>query len=262
MKIAVHATRSIEWQMRWARHASKGLTKHGHEVIITPSNRPVKCDMAVVMGPNAYQAIEKSGKPFLMFNRKFVGNDPKVVHENCAVSWNGFNGKGVFCVKDIDPKRLERYVKPEEFLDWKRNGSDIILCEQTNMGRSKEFRDLNHFYNFVKKRHKVLFRKKPIGEGKLSYTKLLEQLEGAKAVVTLNSTISIEALLAGYPVVSFDKGDPAYPITGHNMDEIIYPDREPLFQYLAHCQWHETEVASGEFWDHIYPIQGKQLWEW
>ena len=70
--------------------------------------------------------------------------------------------------------------------------------------------------------------------------------------------------MAGIPVVSYDIGDPAYALASHNVkDDLLYPDnRLKFFQYLAHCQWTESEIKNGEFWSHIYPIQGKQLWEW
>ena len=263
MKIVIHASR-IEWQTRWAKYVATGLRKHGHQVTITPANRPVPCDMAVLMGPNAYQTIERSSTPFLMFNRKLVGNDPTVVHEYCTVSWNGFNGNGIFCVRDVDPARLESVLKVEEIEDWKTEGNHLLLIEQSNIGRSKVFSSLDQYYQTVRKTASspVVFRKKPIGEKNIKPTAVRAGLVGAKAVVNLNSTISVEALIAGVPVVSLDAGDPTFAITSHNINEITYPDRLPLLQYLAHCQWHYTEVESGSFWEHIYPIQGKKLHEW
>lgn len=263
MKITIHASR-IEWQNRWARYTATGLRKHGHDVTITPSTVPVRCDMAVLMGPNAYQAVERSKAPYIMFNRKLVGSDPTTVHEYCTVSWNGFNGDGIFCVGDVDPTRLDSLLKVDEIEDWKRDGTHLLLIEQSNVGRSKRFRNLNKYYQTVKKtaNSPVVFRKKPIGETNIKPAAVRNGLVKSKAIVNLNSTISIEALVAGVPVVSLDIGDPSYAITSHDVNVITYPERLPFLQYLAHCQWHYTEVESGKFWEHIYPIHGKKLHEW
>lgn len=263
MKIAIHANQ-IEWQQRYARHTVEGLRRHGIRTFVTSSTTRQLCDIAILMGPNAWQNIERVGKPYLMFNRKFVGNDPRVVHENCAIGWNGFNGYGTFCVDEVDPSRLKNYITEEEFLPWHK-GKNIIYCEQSNVGRAEEFKTLQQYYNYVKKyAGNVVFRRKPIGEENISYEGVKNSLlkQNPKVLVNLNSTLSLDCLIAGIPVISLDKGDPVYAITGHDINqEPNYPDRLPLFQYLAHCQWTESEIKSGKFWDHIYPKRGIKLHE-
>ena len=98
MKIVIHASPNIEWQGRYAQHAQSGLVKHGHNVSIVAHPRPAHCHVAIIMGPNMYQAVERANQPYMMFNRKLIGNRPSTVHTNCALSWNGFNGDGIFCV--------------------------------------------------------------------------------------------------------------------------------------------------------------------
>ena len=267
MKVVIHAN-GIEWQRRYTRHAVAGLKRHGIRATITNSPTQQKCDLSILMGPNAWQRIEKTNQPYLMFNRKFVGNAPQVVHENCAISWNGFNGYGTFCVNEIDPTRLGKYLTEEEILPWKGEGLNTIYCEQSNVGRSTTFSNLQRYYHHVKEnaRGGVVFRNKPVGENNISHTGVVSSLleHSPKVVANLNSTISLDALVAGIPVVSLDRGDPAFAITGHTLDEnpVKSPNRLEFFQYLAHCQWHETEIQSGEFWDNVYPIQGNQLHEW
>jgi len=265
MKVIIHANQ-LEWQRRYARHAIEGLKRHGIRANVTHATMRQPCDIAILMGPNAWHRVEKQQQQYLMFNRKFVGNDPRVVHENCAISWNGFNGYGTFCVDDVDPNRLKRYMTEDEFLPWHR-GKNTIFGEQSNVGRATEFKTLRQYYNHVKKhsRGNTIFRRKPIGEEKISYKGVKNSLLKAdpRVVVNLNSTISLDCLVAGIPVISLDRGDPVYAITGHDIkQEIIYPDRLPLFQYLAHCQWTEDEIKSGKFWEHIYPARGPKLYEW
>lgn len=265
MKIVIHASPHIEWQGRYAQHTATGLKQHGINASITPASTRQNCDVAILMGPNAWQQIERVNQPYIMFNRKFVGNNPKTVHENCAISWNGFNGYGTFCVEQVDPKRLERYVNPEtEITAWHKDGKYLLLCEQSNTGRSRRYQSLQQFYSYVNDNAlmPVKFRKKPIGEEAIDAYRIQNELKGAKAIVHLNSTISIDALMAGVPVIALDKGDPAYGVAGHSLNEIRYVDRLPFFQYLAHCQWSEEEIRSGEFWHHIYPMRGPKLHEW
>ena len=263
MKIVIHANPGIEWQGKWARYAVTGLHKHGLKAEITSSRVPVSCDIAILMGPNAWTACETS-RPYIMFNRKFVGSNPADVHNYCAIGWDGFNGRGTFCVDEVDPTRLEKFLKPEEFLEWKKDGQHLLLCEQSNIGRATNVRSLDQYYKLVTTNppFPVRFRRKPIGEENISYESFVKQIVGTKAVVSLNSTVSLDALLAGYPVISLDIGDPTYAITGHKLTEILYPNRIPLFQYLAHCQHHLRDVESGEFWTQLWPKRGNTLSEW
>jgi hypothetical protein len=43
------------------------------------------------------------------------------------------------------------------------------------------------------------------------------------------------------------------------LDDIRYPERLPLLQHLAHCQWHHTEIQDGSFWEQLYPKSGERL---
>ena len=265
MKIVIHASPHIEWQGRYAKHAMSGLRQHGHDVSIVAGGQPTHCDVEIIMGPNMYQNIERAKTPYLMFNRKFVGNAPNVVHSNCAISWNGFNGEGIFCVDEVDPSRLERYMVPEEIEDWKTNGDKMIIIEQTNTGRSASYKKLDKFYTQAKKDYSgpSVMRRKPQGEENIQPEKVRSGLIKAKLIANLNSMISIEALPAGIPVISYDQGDPAYAITGRDPNNIHYPEnRLEYFQHLAHCQWTEQEIQSGQFWEQLFPIRGPKLHEW
>ncbi len=266
MEIVIHASQ-IEWQGRYAKHAIAGLKRHGINATVTNSPRRQPCDIAILMGPNAWERVERANKPYIMFNRRFVGDDASV-HTNCAIGWNGFNGRGTFCVDKVDPTRLQKYMPEENLLPWRKPGNTLILCEQSNVGRATDpkFKTLKGYYNYVR-RHThlpVVFRDKPIGEEKISFSGVTKGLIKAnpKVLANLNSTISLDAMMVGIPVISFDAGDPLYPLTSHDFSSIMYPERLPFFQYLAHCQWTEDEIKSGEFWEHIYPMRGLKLNEW
>ena len=271
LDVVIHASRYIDWQGRYARFVFQGLERHGLKPRIAWNTTAQQCDVAVIMGPNHYEHVERSGIPYIMLNRKFVGNRPETVHDTVAISWDGFNGRGTFCVDEVDPKRLERYINPEtEIEPWRDNATPYLLCQQSNIGRAEDIRDMDQFYRWARASspQQILWRPKPLGEHAIKPEAVRQQLIQAGAIVHLNSTISIEALMAGVPVFSFDYGDPSWPITCHDFQTpvkefIAREDRRlELFQYMAHCQWSEQEIASGEFWAQIYPKRGPKLYEW
>ena len=114
-KISIHASNNIPWHKRYAQAAKEGLERHGIIVNITNS-RKRESDVAMVMGPNLFQSIEKDGGQFMIINRKFLGFNERDAHDIVTVSWNGFNGMGIFCIDQdrMDRSRLEKYLDPRE----------------------------------------------------------------------------------------------------------------------------------------------------
>lgn len=255
---AIHASPRIKWQTKLALIIKEGLNKHGIHADITKSPRKVS-DVSFILGPNFWKGIEAKGN-YIMFNRKFLGFDPQDVHENVAISWDGFNGRGTFCVTDVDEKRLFRYVKDEEILDYKENPTGVnLLCEQADLGRNTSWKNINEFYKWVRKEYKnVVTRKKSnpenVGVGTWK-REILKELQNVQTAHVLNSTVSTELTIFGVPITSHDIGDPCYALKG-NKDK-----RMELLTYLAHCQWHYSEINNGEWWDRLKVKTGPQLHE-
>jgi len=267
MHITIHANASIPWQKRLAPLVVRGLQKHGLKCYISPHNYCVpKTDVSIILGPNFWKNIENSGQPYIMMNRKFLGFHERDVHDNVAISWDGFNGKGTFCVDEIDPNRLWKYIEKDEFEDWKEPGTDYLLFGQTDPGRSTKYKSSHEWYKYVEANvSPIRFRKKENPEygNLLSFRKKFKKdLQNVKAAIVLNSTVSTEILLAGVPVISMDEGCPSYAIDSHSFSEVCYPDRLPFLHYLAHCQWHYDEIENGSFWKQLYPMSGPRLCEW
>lgn len=269
MNINIHANPNIPWQKRLCTKIQKGLKKHNLTANISTSQKHTS-DIAIILGPNYWKSIERSGKPYIMMNRKFLGYGKNDVHDNVCISWDGFNGRGTFCVEDLELDRLRKYIKPEEFEDWREPGNQYLLCKQTDLGRSTKYPSLQRFYHYVKtnspKPVRIRSKVSPEIEYKDNTKRFLiefkEDLNNVKAAVVLNSTVSVDILLAGIPVISMDEGDPCYAINSHKLNLVVYPDRLPFLSYLAHCQWHYDEIESGKFWDVLYPKRGKMLCEW
>jgi hypothetical protein len=74
---------------------------------------------------------------------------------------------------------------------------------------------------------------------------LAEALAGAALVVTFNSNSGVDAALAGRPVVAMDAGSMAWAVAGHEVAEVVQPDRTAWAARLAWCQFNKAEMESG-----------------
>jgi len=63
--------------------------------------------------------------------------------------------------------------------------------------------------------------------------------------MTYNSNTGVEAAMAGRPVIAMDEGSMAYEIAGHQVTDIITPDRTAWAHALAWKQFTIDEIQSG-----------------
>ena len=79
-------------------------------------------------------------------------------------------------------------------------------------------------------------------------------LQGAKAVVTYNSTSAVDAIVQGIPAITMDKGSISYPVSQHTLADIKaleYPDRTQWLNGLGYAQWTMVEMSKGLPWAHL-----------
>src|SRR5690554_1980529 len=105
----------------------------------------------------------------------------------------------------------------------------------------------------------AVYRPHPAGAPLFSYPRtdtgpLADALAGARQVVTYNSNVGHDALLAGVPVIA--EGRAAYAeLCGEELPSLA--DRLAYFHRAAHGQWTVAEMETGEpqrFWlDHLLP---------
>lgn len=264
MKVYIHANKAIQWHKRYSQYLITGFARHGITAEVTASaGREKDCDVAVLLGPNYWKQVERSGGAYLFVNRVLLSKHPKHVNDVVAISWDGFNGRGTFCVDDIDRKRMERFIDPcRDMLGWRKQGEYLLLCGQADTGRCGLYGSTSEWYTYVQDttNEKVVYRPHPNqGGGRVP---LRTHLHLARAAAVLNSTVAVDALLAGVPVVSFDEGNPVHAVTGHTLAETVRPNRLPFLDYLAHCQYFYSEIESGLFWDRLNPKRGNRLCEY
>ena len=249
------------WQQKVAPIFQRGLKRHGIDAILTSSKTRVS-DVAIILGPNHWKEIEKDKGSYIMANRKFIGFGSHV-HDNLAISWDGFNGRGTFCIDEIDKSRLSKYINIDEMRDIRTGGDVSLYCEQSDHGRCTEFKNIDEWYNHIKNtvKNELRFRKKVRQEEKHINHDMKrwnndfeKDLVNVKEAHVLNSTISVELLYFGVPTICYDIGDPSYACKSIN-------DRLGLFHTLANCQWHYDEISNGDWWERMNKKRGPKLHE-
>lgn len=272
MNIVIHASPLVSWHKRYSSALMKGFKLHGINAKVTDNKaRLPGTDVAVLLGPNAWKLIESNPKPYLMVNRKFLGFNENDIHDNVAIGWDGLNGRATFCVEDYTEEKLFKYIKETDIQPW-HMPDDIrkyfLLCEQSDTGRCIRWIDCALWYKHVKEQNKqpMIIRHKSnpeYGHMKVFLDSFKKDMRVAKCGIVLNSTVSIDINLAGVPVIAMDEGCPTWAIDNHKLNEIKYTeDRFEFFKYLAHCQFHISEIESGKFWAQLNPKRGQKLCEW
>ena len=216
-KVSIHASNNINWHVRYARAVKEGLSRHGINANIT-SSRKRQSEVSVLMGPNLFQDIERDEGDFLILNRKFIGFEEIDQHDVVSISWNGFNGMGIFCVdqNNVSQERLDKFLNPRQVKNWSLDHEKYLLCHQYDTGRSEMYDDINKWYRKI---HRMVrpdllkIRNKTTMEtvGKIEFLRSLkEDLSNVKAVFSLNSTVSVEALILGKVVITDDETNPCF----------------------------------------------------
>lgn len=84
---------------------------------------------------------------------------------------------------------------------------------------------------------------------------LARDLANAWAVVGFNSNALTESVCEGVPTFSLCSSSMAWPVSNHNLSNLDNPrrdiERDQWLWDLAYCQWKESEVASGQMWNHL-----------
>lgn len=114
---------------------------------------------------------------------------------------------------------------------------------------------------------RVVFRPHPLRPHAISHhglaaheidrhRKLSTALARAKVVITFSSTVGVDALVAGVPVVACDPMSMVYDICPHNVGQVPWrPKREAWAHWIAGCQWSLEEMKRGDTWMFFHPEQ-------
>lgn len=203
------------------------------------------------------KALRARGHDVLIMERGYLGDRFKWT----SLAWNGLNGNGHFAEAPKDNgERFRQNFPPLK--PWNPQGEYVLIMGQVPGDASLRGQDLipwytsaaqqaREHYNLpvhfrphpeaIKKGHRQIVRGTDRSRGTLD-----EALAGAALVITYNSNSAVDAVLAGKPTIAGDKGSMAWPVTGHAINDIVTPDREPWAHELAWRQWQLEEIKSGK----------------
>lgn len=258
MRVAIFTQRSGH-QIVWAQAFAQGLERHGLKAAMHGRADVVECDLAVFWSHRRREVIARqksAGRDYLVMERGYIGDRFRWT----SLGYNGLNGRAEFCNQNVPGDRwkiFEHLMQP-----WKRGGDYALLLGQVPGDCSIEGVNFQGWLNDTaaalgRLGVPVRFRPHPMG-GKgftcpngatLATGDLAAELAGAQAAITWNSNSGVEAVLAGVPTVAMDRGSMAWDVSGHEVGDLLTPDRQRWAERLAYCQWTTEEIAAGKAWD-------------
>lgn len=182
------------------------------------------------------------------------------------LAWDGLNGRGIHGLgPEREPPPLEPWrVRSDGYAlilgqvpnDW---AVRLALKDRTYSEWLADATELLELCDF-----EVRYRPHPevaaLDPSHARRPTLLEELEGARLALTLNSTAAVQAVCAGVPTVVMDRrGCMAAGVSASCSG--LWLDREPPHRRawvnrLARMQWSMAELESGEAWITLRSLRG------
>ncbi len=217
---------------------------------------PEPADLLVIWGIRRADAIARqkaAGGEVIVLERSYIGDR----FEQTSVSFGGnLNGRAKFVGPFEDGSRFENsfghLMRP-----WQRRDGYALIIGQVPGDQSIKHINIDEWYRQTAKALRnygwpqVRFRQHPkagrAGHHAITpiHGTLDEAMAGAGLIVTFNSNTAVEAALFGRPVIAMDEGSMAWDVAGHQVTQIVTPDRTAWAHRLAWCQWTREEFASG-----------------
>lgn len=269
---------------RWEQAFADGLDAHAQSYCWVGSTRNIsKCDMFVVWSvrplvlPDSKPVIgEAITADVVVLEQSYFGGQRGRKSNMSSIGFDGLNGRAEFYNANSPDDRWLKHGVPLE--PWVTEGEYVLLVGQVPEDTNHRFININQWYTeavaWIRKQKpdcKILFRTHPadarwstqrrsdssratqIPDGvEVSSGNLQEDLKHASHVVTFNSNVGVDAVIAGRPVMAFDCGSMVYEFASdlgcpNTCDET----RQRWANNLAYCQWTIDEVRCGEAWSHL-----------
>lgn len=276
----------------------QGVRVKGDQGILHNTMSLVDCDVAVMQGfthengkrlPHLqlrnnileYQK-QRGNRTLIADSNLFLYANTKNPHHYLRYSFDGvFRNTGFYFDNDINPIRWQKISKDLNISlkDYRHDGEHILICLQRNGGWSMRGLDVMVWLRSVLEELRkytdrpVVVRGHP-GDKKLNeYLKikqkrliisdlrrsLRDDLQGAWATITYNSSPGVASLIEGIPVFQLDS-DPNYSqyseVANHNLKRIEDPkmfDRQEWVERISMSHWKFDELISGEAWEFMKP---------
>ena len=234
----IHAEPRIAWQAEKLPKMVAGLERLAVEYRVTDSRTRQHEGLAILFGTTMWRAVESG--PFLLVDRCSFGDTRRFV----TLVRDGHGRRGDHRASEgACASRWEKHGVPVR--PW-RSGPRVLLCGQHETW-SPHWRSPGEWYRSVKATH---FRRHPAGDNPTGLPETREW-ERIGLAVTLNSSVGVEAVLAGVPTCTMDEAAMAWTVTSHDPRDIVTPDRTEWLHWLAWTQWSWDEIAEGTPWAHL-----------
>ncbi len=244
--VVLHVRPEIPWHQRFATAAAAGLRASGVPFQVTASRERGDVGLPVLLGTTFWRDIEAAG-PYLLVDRCSFGDPGAFV----SLVRDGHGRRGDHRVPEHpDASRWQRHgvtVQP-----WDARGDRVVLCGQTET-YSPRYRRMADWYSAVAPAC-THFRPHPasrpgsvVGTAAAPLPKA-DSWDSCGRAITLNSSVAVEAVLAGIPTVTMDEAAMAWDVTAHVPEETMTPDRDGWLHWLAWTQWTYDEIGEGAPW--------------
>ncbi|MGK9169764.1 hypothetical protein KXR53_25855 [Inquilinus limosus] len=186
----------------------------------------------------AFQAAKAAGSRVIVMENGWLSPIGDTWYFQMA--FDGWNGTGHF--PDGGPERWASWNVP--LRPWRRDGRHVLVLGQKQQPMSDPRRMPPGWAQSVRlpTRRPVIRRMPSAGRP------LAEDLRDAHCTVTWTSTAVFKGLVAGIPAFHCGPNTlcPELSKFGLDVEAPIFPDRQPVFERLAWCQWSAAEIATGE----------------
>ena len=263
MKIALHCNNSAH-QKTHVAWMVEGLKRHGIECVLAEYDEPVDCDAAVVWGWKQ-RRVTLHARHVLVMERGHVGDRMRFT----SMGWGGLGGRARYADGDDGGARWRRYFGGL-MREWQPGGGSALICGQCDGDASLWGMDFREWATGItaalrRREEVVVYRPHPLmlrsnlrwcpAGAEFSERSLEDDLRNAAFVVTYNSTVGVDAVMAGRATITRDQGSMAWPVTSHSLDEVIVrPNREAWAHKLAWTQWLPEEIQSGDAWAAVIEV--------
>jgi hypothetical protein len=254
VKIDIVAVPDLTHQVYFATALAQGLRAHGIEPRILCAGDTPQTEIVACWGWRVGSALRAAGHRVLVGERGYIGDR----FARTSLAWNGLNGR-VFAPAG-DRQRFAQHF-PAALRPWRPDGEYALIVGQVPGDAALLGRDLQGWYECMARAFPVpaRFRSHPDAGGAAvvdGAERLIGSLEDAlsraRVVVTWNSNVGVDAVLAGKPTIAFDCGSMAWPVAAHHAYIVdVEPDRERWAAELAWRQWTANELRNGTAWAHV-----------
>ena len=253
----------------------KGLARHGVKATVADIDGSIGADLSIMWGikwPTVLAACHEERKPYLVMEKGSLGDQ----EEEVTLGYNGFKQRGDFCNDTVSDDRWRARFS-NLLRTWREpNSGPIIVASQVETDSSVMGIHMGSWaqgvvakVRSVLNEQQIVFRPHPLSasdrcpeRATVSTLSLAHDLARASVVVTFNSTVGVDAILAGVPTIALDEGSMAWPVAAHELTESTLldghePNRQRWAERLAYTQWNHAEIEAGEAWAHLQGGPGR-----